>query len=368
MKKVLIIGMTSILGGVETYLYNVVKFLDKKDIEIDFLVIGDSKKAVFENELVNILGCNKKHFYYTPSVKKNPIKAVKWLRGFYQAKMYDVIYMNTCTSARIVYCSYAINKLGAKLITHSHNGNAISKFKGINNRIFRHYTTKHSSVKVACSEKAYNWLFDDEFKEENIIPNGIDVDRFAFSEKVRNAVRSAVGLEGKVVIGHIGRFSVQKNHCFFIELAKQLDAHYQFLLIGDGDQKAKFIEQIWSNDLQERFTIIDVCGDIEKYYSAMDIFVMPSLFEGLPIVAVEAQCNGLHCVFSDTVSIQADISNNCMFVPLDNVKLWVDVILNCSYKRYDGKSIVRDAGFSIQNTSVMIKEIIDGLSCKYSSK
>ena len=136
MKKVLIIGMTSILGGVETYLYNVVKFLDKKDIEIDFLVIGDSKKAVFENELVNILGCNKKHFYYTPSVKKNPIKAVKWLRGFYQAKMYDVIYMNTCTSARIVYCSYAINKLGAKLITHSHNGNAISKFKGINNRIF----------------------------------------------------------------------------------------------------------------------------------------------------------------------------------------------------------------------------------------
>lgn len=362
MRRVLVIGMTSILGGVETYIYNLIKASDRSKFEFDFLVIGQEKEAVYHKQINDLINDGKNHFYYSPNLKRNYLKAQKWLKNFYDTHMYDVIYMNTCTAARIAYCSYAIKRKGVKLVTHSHNGNASSFLKGMNNRLYKKYTTRISSVRLACSEKAYEWLFSDSTSNALIIANGIDCERFKFSRENRLEIRDLLKIpDNKIVIGHIGRFSLQKNHKFFIEVGRKLPDKYMFLFVGDGEEKADFIQKLHENNIADKFTILKAQGDVEKYYSAMDIFAMPSLYEGLPIVAVEAQCNGLTCVLSQNVSEQTNISGRCIFLSIADVDLWIDELQKIDVERFDGEMIVASKGFSIHNTALQVEKILSNV-------
>ena len=355
MKKILVIGLSHILGGVETYIYNVTRFIDKNKYYFDYLIIGE-EKSVFENETNKLFDDQKNHFYYCPNLKKHYIKGKKWLKNFSENHKYDYVYLNTCTSAKYQYCSYLL-KNGSKLISHSHNGSGNSK---INNAVFRPIITKKSWYKLACSDLAGKWLFGDNCSDFTIIPNGVDVDRFKFSETNRKAIRKKYNISNKeIIIGHVGRFDKQKNHYYFIELAKSLPNNYIFMLIGDGSTKSELVVLIKNNNLDDRFIIIPSKDDIEKYYSAMDLFVMPSLYEGLPIVSVEAQTNGLSCIFSDNVSKQSNLSNHCVFLPLQDVKKWVEQIRNSSHKRFDGEEEICKRKFDIKSTVKMIESIID---------
>lgn len=353
MKKILIIGMTPILGGVETYIYNLIKAMDKSEYQIDFLVPG-SEKAVFEIELNNLLGGTENHFYYCSNIKKNFIKTKLWLRKFYKEKRYDLIYLNTCSAAKISYCSYAVNILGGKLISHSHNGNG---FSSLLNSLFQKRIYNCSDIRLACSDLAAKWLYGNDAENVLIVPNGVEVSKFEFSEKNRQSVRKRLNInDNKIVIGHVGRFSEQKNHSFCVKIAKLMEPKFHFLLIGDGELKQPLIEEIKAECLEERFTILPSQKDVEKYYSAMDIFIMPSIYEGLPIVAVEAQANGLNCILSSEISHQTNLTNHCEFIPINNVDLWVSAIKNKSCNRYDGKSLVKMAGFDNSDTVKIISD------------
>lgn len=345
MKKILVIGMSSTLGGVETYLYNLVKNLDREMYNFDFLVIG-KEKSIFEEEINFLMGDRKNHFFYCPNLKSDYFAARKWLKNFYDNNRYDFIYLNTCTAAKIKYCEYTAKKNGTSIIAHSHSGNATNKIHILSNWLYRKKITKLSKVRLACSELAYSWLFSDVQTNNCIIPNGVDIKRFYYNPIWRSAIRTKLNIqENDKVIGNVGRLSPQKNQFFLIELCKNLDDNYKVLIIGDGELKEELIERIRAEKLESRFIILPAQRDIEKYYSAMDIFAMPSNFEGLPIVGIEAQAEGLPCILSTNISIQTSLGKYCKFLSLDDIHEWKNLINELIGIRYDGTALVKEKGF-----------------------
>lgn len=355
MINVLILGLHGIIGGSETYINNLIRCFDKKKINCEFLVVGNDKTP-FEDSINAFYNDEKNHFYYCPDLKLDFKKGNKWLKKFYNEHSYDLIYLNATSAANAIYCKYALDKKKIPLITHSHFSNG----PRVNHLLFRPYTCKKSVAKLACSELAAEWMFGKKIDNVEYIANGIDTERFSYKESVRNEMRTELGIsKDKIILGHVGRFSIEKNHKFFIELATKLPEKYMFLCIGEGPCKEEFCQMINEKGLQERFIILPVKTDVEKYYCAMDMFVMPSLYEGLPIVSVEAQCSGLPVVFSDTISRQADLSSHCYFEVLNGVNQWKDRILQIDICRYDGKQKVEEAGFSNWKTAEKIGCIFD---------
>ena len=128
------------------------------------------------------------------------------------------------------------------------------------------------------------------------------------------------------VVGFVGRFTPQKNVFFFIDLIKKLSSEYKILMIGDGQQKKEFLKIVKDNDLENRFLFVNETNKVNLFYSAFDYFLLPSLYEGLPVVGVEAQANGLPCLLSNTISTECKISNNVVYLDKNNVNEWVDKI------------------------------------------
>lgn len=357
MKKILIIGLSPILGGVETYLYNLVKKIDKDMYKFDFLIIGN-EKSVFQDEINSLIGDGKNHFFYSPNIKEHYFTGKRWLKKFYDENQFDLIYLNTCTAARIKYCEYSIKKCGTQLISHSHSSNATKFIHIVSNGIYKNKITKMSNVRLGCSNVAYDWLFTDSAKENSIVPNGVDLDRFRFNIDWRNRIRQSLEVgENEIIVGNVGRLSQVKNQNFFIELSKKLPNNYKFLILGDGELKENLEKRIKEENLCNRFFVLPAKKNIEEYYSAMDIYAMPSLFEGLPISAMEAQAEGLPCIFSTNVTRETGLSDKAFFLDLEDVDAWVRVIIENAGKRYDGSELVMKSGFSSTKPVEMIESI-----------
>lgn len=366
MKRILVFGLTKTVGGVESYIRNVVYNIDRTKYYFDFLIVGEEEKACFEDEFNELFNDGKNHFYHCPNMKKGFLYTNRWLRHFYQTHHYDMIYMNVTTAARIMYCNYAVTKQGIPLITHNHCGSAVSKKASINNNVFKRYTTMKSIVKLTCSYEAFEYGFTCPKEEGRIIKNGIDVKRFEYNDSYRLEMRRLCNIdEDKVVIGHVGRFATEKNHEYFIKLSRMLGEKYIFVCIGEGELKESFIRSIEENNLANRFRVLPFSTSTEKYYSLMDIFAMPSLYEGLPLVAVEAQASGLPCVFSDTISRQSDICGHSEFIPLDDPMGWVDAIKRTMIERYDNRESLVNAGFDAKTTADTVGDIFEMVGTKY---
>ena len=358
MKRILVFGLTKTVGGVESYIRNLIYNIDLTEYFFDFLIVGEEEKACFEDEFNEFFNDGINHFYHCPNMKKGFISTNRWLKEFYQSHHYDLIYMNVTTAARIMYCNYAVTKQGVPLITHNHCGNAVSKWASINNNLFRGYTTRKSAVKLACSDEAFTYGFTCDKSEGMIIKNGIDVNRFAFDELVRTELRAELGImDNQIVVGHIGRFAIEKNQKFFIDLSKELGERYVFVCVGDGELKDEFYNDVRRNNLEKQFRILPFSRQAEKYYSVMDVFAMPSLYEGLPLVAVEAQAAGLPCVFSDTISRQSDICGHSVYVSIKNKDSWIEAIKETVIKRYDNIPQLTRAGYNAKTTGKMITTI-----------
>lgn len=360
MKRILVFGLTKTVGGVESYIRNVINNVDRTKFYFDFLIVGEKEKACFEDEFNELFDDGITHFYHCPNMKKGFISTNKWLKNFYQSHHYDLIYMNVTSAARIMYCNYAVTKQGVPLITHNHCGNAVSRFASINNNLFRRYTTKKSAVKLACSDEAFKYGFTCNKSEGMIIKNGIDINRFVFNDYFRSKLRTELGIMDKqIVIGHIGRFAIEKNQKFFLDISKELGERYVFVCVGDGELKEEFYNALVRDNLENQFRILPFSRQAEKYYSLMDIFAMPSLYEGLPLVAVEAQAAGLPCVFSDTISRQADICGQSAFVSIKDKESWIEVIRKTAIKRYDNIQKLTNAGYNAETMGKMITTIFE---------
>lgn len=354
--------MTSRFGGTESYLRSLISNIDRSKYNFDFMVVGETK-AILEDEINELINDGRNHFFYPPNMKKHYIKAKKWLENFYETHKYNLIYMNVTSAARIVYCNYAIKHMGVKLITHNHCGNSVNKKAGINNFLFKGYTTRMSDLKLACSDAAFYWGFSSNVGEPEIIKNGINLDRFSFNYNFRSEIRHVYDIDdNKIVIGHIGRFSIEKNQKFFVKLSKELGEKYVFICAGEGNTKNELLNEVKCEGVDDRFRIMSFTNETEKLYSAMDIFMMPSLYEGLPIVCVEAQANGLPCIFSDTISRQSDICGHSVFLSLEYLPSWVNYIKQMEICRYDNKNKLVEAGYDIKETARKMDLLFESLA------
>ncbi|NCD09005.1 MAG: glycosyltransferase family 1 protein [Negativicutes bacterium] len=355
--KVLQVGMTENIGGMETYLIEYYRNLDRTKMRYSFVNITAERKMVFAEEIKR----NGDSIYNVISRHRNPLKHYwQWLQLMAKhGKDYDALVLNTC-SLNYVFPLVVAKLYGIKKrIIHSHNsGDEVRMtFKrkvlvSFNRVLFQWAATDY----WACSKLAGEWMFSDK-KDFTVIHNAVNAAKFKFNFETRQRLRNELGLNDKFVVGNIGRFSYQKNHEFLIDIfreVKKVCDNSVLLLIGDSDFdlscKDSVMRKIKELNLEKDVVFLGVRNDVNDLIHAMDCFILPSHFEGLPIVGIETQAAGLPCFFADTITQESKITNLVHFISLDSSPgKWAEKILSIiPVKRKDMSKEVAEAGYDIR--------------------
>lgn len=334
--KILIIGMHDKIGGVETFLMNYYRNIDRNKVQFDFISIYD--KLCFEDEIKNLGG----RVYKICSEKRNPIKYCSQLKKIIKENNYEIVHINMLSAANILPVIVAKKQKVKHIIIHSHNSNTpaglLRKILNTLNKPFLHLGTDF----FACSNLAGEWLFGIRFLKKHqlkIINNAVEVDEYKFNSEIRESVRRELKCENKFIIGHVGRFSYQKNHDFLIDVFYEVqkeDKNAVLLLIGEGELKDQIQEKVKKLNIQKNVIFLGTTNKVQDFLQAMDLFVLPSRFEGLPVVGIEAQASGTKCLFSSNITKETKIVENTEFLDM-NIQDWKKEILNCknTSKSYD---------------------------------
>ena len=307
-QRVLIIGLGKEFGGVESFIQKTCQGLIEHGYHFDFLTYYDISKLT--QDKIKLLGSK---IYKVERYSKNPLHFIREIKEFYRKHTeYSIVHCEASHASMILYTFPIWFNKNRKIVFHSHNSSG--NHKGLQ-RWMRLLVNLMADRRLACSQKASNWMFGR--KKSTIIYNGIETSKFKYNEKLRCDLRQKFHAEEATVIGHIGRFEKQKNHRFlieiFIEVVKKNDQMI-LMLIGDGELKEDIKDLVQINDLDNKVIFLPFQDNIEDYYSMMDIFVLPSLFEGFPLVGVEAQTAGLPCYFSDNITKEIAITDLAHFV------------------------------------------------------
>ena len=347
MKKVVEIVCGLQNGGVESLLYNYLKNIDRNEFDIDIITHGSSNpdtKLKFEE-----LGCNI--IEITPK-KKSIIKNIKELYKNLKNGNYNVIHCHMSINNALPLFIAKILKIPNR-ISHSHQAIVKSNLlKKIYSVVCRNIIKISANSYVACGEEAAMYLYGDKYFERGrvkILNNAIDLRKFKFNEDIRNKIRKKYKVkDNEVLLGHVGRFSFQKNHMFLVELLKNLDVNrFKLLLIGDGELKNEIVEKVKESRLFDNVIFLENVNNVNELLSAMDIFLLPSRFEGLPVVGIEAQANGIKCIFSNLIDNKLKIADNVKFLPL-NIKQWKEECENVDeYKRVENEELLKGKGYDI---------------------
>ena len=357
------------MGGAETMMMNVYRHIDRTKIQFDFLCMNE-EKGDYEDEIKELGG----RIYKIPAPSK--VGYVEHIKGIINiCKMYgpyQAIHIPTMFHSGIVCLAAFIAKIPIRIV-HAHTTSEEEKTikRKIYNFVCRRLINIFSTVKIACGEAARDFLFGKTNrvkKQVIILKNGINIGNFShIDEKKKIEIRNQLEIEkNQFIIGHVGRFVKVKNHEFFIKLAKSLDKeNYKILLVGDGELKGDIENKIKEKHLENKFILTCKRKDINVIMSIMDIFVMPSLYEGFPMVLIEALASGKNCVVSDNISKEVDIDEGSIdFANLnDDIQIWIDKIIKQTRKKVDMKSrikILEDNGFSIENTTDILTKIYLG--------
>lgn len=349
MKRILVYGMTNNRGGIESYLMNYFRNLKRKQIVFDFIT---EHRNIAYSEEIKQLGSR---VYYIPSRRDGLIKHMLAIRKILQShNEYDTVYFNILSASEVFTVLAAAGVRNVKKIVHSHN-NAV---KSINrHRILRPLLIGLSDVKLACSEDAALFMFGKKCMRDNkvtIINNAIDLQKYRYRPEVRKKMRDAFHISTNTyVIGHIGRMCYQKNTLFLIEIFNKIhmkDPEALLLLVGEGEDREQVEELIKKYDLKNNVLLLGMRNDVENLLQMMDVFLLPSRFEGLGIVLIEAQAAGLTCVCSDSFGDAANISKTIKYYSLDHLpEEWADVVLRFRNKeRENYYDMLVDGGYDVE--------------------
>lgn len=361
MYKVLVFGMTENPGGVESFLMNNYRNINSHKIHFDFLC-NTINKIAFEDE---ILKNNSRIFNIYPR-RKDPFRFRKELNDFFRkhANEYNCIWINLNTLVNIDYLKVA-KKYGIKrIIVHSHNSrNMDTGFKGYITQklhnLHKRQLQKYATDYWACSSFAAKWFYtNDLLKKVKIIKNAIDVNNFSFNEKKRQSLRQKLHLENNLVIGNVGRLHFQKNQMFILDVLSylvKLNPKVKLVLVGQGPDKEKLENRVNELNLQKYVIFAGVQDDIQEWLSTFDLFIFPSLFEGLGIAGLEAEANGLPIYASDKVIPQElKINSNFKFLDLGKgPQFWAHQIEKSNFERENQETIEKNfqnSGYSIESS------------------
>ena len=323
-----VIGITG-CGGVESVVMNYYKNIDRTKVQFDFLVESTSK--IIDKEMIESMGGRVK---IIPPYS-NPFHYMKSLKKLFKQEQYDIVHSNMNTLS--VFTLRAAKKAGIKVrIAHSHSHPVPNKKewkRTILKNLLTPFSKRYATHFFACSEAAARGLFGNKLVDKGdvaIINNAIDINRFKFDNLIRKKIRNEYRLTDKFVVGHIGRFAFAKNHDFLVDIFYEIqliNENSMLLLVGDGPLRESIIQKINKLSLKDKVLFIDTTSTPEYFYQCMDCFLLPSLYEGLPVVGVEAQVNGLKCYFSDVITKEVKISDNITFLSIkQNASKWAKII------------------------------------------
>ncbi|MGE7760177.1 glycosyltransferase family 1 protein [Peribacillus sp. NPDC097895] len=352
-------------GGAETLIMNLYRNMDRTKIQFDFLT---SKEGVFDNEIVR-LGGKIHRIPYISDVGHFAYK--KHLDGFFRENhSYKVVHAHMDKMSGIVL--QAAKKAGIpKRISHSHNTQSEG---GLASRIYKWYAgtliLPNATNLLACSNQAAQWLFKDKTNTANILKNGIEFQLFSFSTATRSKVRNELNIESDAcVLGHVGRFAHQKNHEFLIDIFANFISEKEnsyLILVGDGPLKPEISAKVKAHKLEKKVKFLGIRSDINRVLQAFDVFVFPSLHEGLPVSLIEAQAAGLPCLISDQISKEVDLGINLIrFLPIDDSTVWISHLMkltSTNMKRSIQPDSLSKQGYSINETANELKDFYLSMS------
>ncbi len=348
-------------AGIETMLMNYYRHMDHDKVQFDFLC--NKKKPGAYDEEINLLGGK---IYRTPGL--NPLKFHLYLKYMKEliGKHSEYKVIEAHNGAFGVYALYAAKKNKVPIrIYHAHGASITVDLKmplklfcksRLKNNMTHHFT---------CGKAAAEFYFGKRIVDKNdyeLIPNAIEVERFIFNPQVREEMRKKYNINDKHVIGHVGRFMTQKNHEFLIELFAEyhkLDNMAVLVLLGDGELMEGMKEKVMQLGLKEHVLFIGNVSNVNEWYQAFDLFVLPSIWEGLPVVGVEAQAADLPCIFSDSITKEIGFSDKAAFVSLSASKEeWIKIISEKlkQTERKNQEEVITRNHYNIKKEAIVLQE------------
>lgn len=339
-------------GGVESVVMNYYRNIDRSEIQFDFICDEDSTNIPYD-EIESLGG---KVILIPPYQKV--IKYHKELKRVLKEGNYKIVHSHINTLS--VFSLFAAKCAGVPVrIAHSHSTtNKKEKNKNLMKQLLRPFSKVFATDYMCCSELAGRWLFGDkEYDKGNVylLNNAIDLDKFKYDEVVRREKRKELNIDDDtLVIGHVGRFVEQKNHRFLIDIFNEVHRQNEksiLLLVGQGPLMEKIKEKVKSLGIEDSVKFLGQRNDISELYQAFDVFCLPSLYEGLPVVGVEAQATGLLCLFSDDMTKETKVLESTKFLSLEqSAKEWAEILLKSieNFERKDTTIEFFNNGFDIK--------------------
>lgn len=347
-------------GGAETMIMNVYRKIDRNEVQFDF-VVHSNKKSAYEDEIKELGG---KIFSFPNYKGSNHFEYKKAWNDFFKENIdYKIIHAHKRSTASI-YLKIA-KKYQIKTIIHSHSASSKGGFASLVKKIFQLPLRYRADYLFACSKNAGKWLFGKKAVDKGnfyVIKNAIDLNKFDYNKKIRENKRKEMGLDNQFVIGHIGTFNEVKNQTFIIDIFNQIikrcdDA--RLMLVGGGAMQNIIEKKITETKLQDKVILTGIRDDVAELLQAMDIFVFPSLYEGLPLTLIEAQAAGLNCIISDSITDEVKITSLIESLPLnEGVRKWTDKVLSFKDNNKRGSVLaeMKKSGYNIDLTTEWLQE------------
>lgn len=346
-------------GGVEAVIMNYYRNIDKSKIQFDFVVHNDAD----ENYIKEILSMGAKVYKVTP-YNQNVFKFMYEIYHIIKSNQYQIVHSNM--NALSGFALLPAYLAGAKVrILHNHTTDSKEeKLRSLIKRLLRPFAKLFANQYWACSKLAAEWMYGKNAiinSKITIINNAIDLEKFKFNKEKRERLRKELGLENSFVIGHVGRFMKQKNREFLIDIFNEVlkqKKNARLLLIGDGKLKLQIEEKVKKLGIKSAVMFLGVRNDVADLYNAMDVFILPSLYEGLPVVGVEVQANGLPFICSDKVTDEILLTNNIKLLSLRQPKTeWCSAIINAERKEIVNNEDILLKNFDIKSESRKLENI-----------
>lgn len=347
-------------GGLETMIMNYYRHMNREKVQFDFLE-HRQVEADYDKEILDLGG---KIFRIS---RLNPISIAykKELSNFFdEHPEYQIIHVHQdCMSSVILKVAKAKN---VKVrIAHSHSSSQDKNIKYPLKLYYRRFIAKYATNLMACGEKAGQWMFPN--SEFQVLNNAIDTSKYIYDVQTRKEVRAEFGIqENEILVGHVGRFSFPKNHKFLINIFYELNrkCSAKLILVGDGEFREKIQQQIDTLGLNDKVILTGIRTDVARLMQGMDVFVFPSVYEGLPVSVVEAQTAGLPCVISDVIPKECILINELVKqVSLSSLpEIWGKYIIEfAKLKRRDHSEMIKMQGYDIKESSKKLEDFY--LSC-----
>ena len=350
-------------GGAETMVMNLYRAIDRSRVQFDFVVHNENENAYFD-EIHNMGG----KIFIFQKFKMSRIYSYKkrWRVFFSEHPEYKIIHSHVRSYATFIFS--VAHKRGLKTIIHSHSTSNGSGLRAVLKKLLQYPLRYQADYLYACSEESGKWLFGKKalkYSNYKIIKNAIDTKKYIFNDDVRTLYRREMGIENKIVYGHIGRLVEPKNHMFLLEIFKGIKKANKtaiLMIVGEGPYR-RFIEKnIKELGLTDSVIMTGVRSDIPSLLMAMDVFLFPSIWEGLPVTVLEAQSSGLPCLVSNRVTLEVAVSEAVRYLPIDSgVTCWIKAAEEAVGVRYNVVDKVKNAGFDVSTSAAALLDEYIGM-------